>query len=78
MTAKIMETMKKLSSSDKLLRDLRTLITETRQEVARSVNSALVLVYWKVGERIRKEILEERRARYGEEIVSTLSKELAT
>jgi predicted nuclease of restriction endonuclease-like (RecB) superfamily len=76
MTAKIMETMKKLSSSDKLLRDLRTLIVEARQEVARSVNSALVLLYWKVGERIRKDILKEKRAEYGERILPTLSAKL--
>ena len=74
MTAKIMETMKKLSSSDKLLHDLRTLIPEARQDVARNVNSALL--YWKVGERIRKDVLGGKRAGYGEEILSTMSKEL--
>ena len=36
----------------------------------------LVTLYWHVGKRIREEILGEQRAAYGEEIVSTLSKEL--
>jgi predicted nuclease of restriction endonuclease-like (RecB) superfamily len=76
MTAKIMETMKKLSSSDKLLRDLRTLITEARQEVARFVNSALVILYWKVGQRIHKDVLKERRAEYGEQVLTALSTNL--
>jgi len=76
MTTKIMQPKKKLSSSDKLLHDLWTLITEARQDVARSVNSALVLLYWKVGKRIRQEILKEKRAEYGEEIVPTLSARL--
>ena len=49
----------------KLLNDLRTLIIDARQGVARRVNSALVLLYWKVGERVRKDILKEKRAEYG-------------
>jgi predicted nuclease of restriction endonuclease-like (RecB) superfamily len=59
-----------------LLNDLRDLILQARRDVARSVNSSLVLLYWKVGERIRKEILQEKRAAYGKEIVSTLSSQL--
>jgi predicted nuclease of restriction endonuclease-like (RecB) superfamily len=35
-----------------------------------------VLLYWHVGQRIRTEILQEKRAGYGEAILSTLSKEL--
>lgn len=59
-----------------LLTDVRELIVSTRQTVARGVNAALVLVYWKVGERIRRDVLKEKRAEYGEEIVSTLSAQL--
>jgi hypothetical protein len=36
---------KSLRPSDILLKDLRALITEARQDVARQVNSALVLLY---------------------------------
>jgi predicted nuclease of restriction endonuclease-like (RecB) superfamily len=60
----------------KLLDDLRSLIRQTREGVAQAVNSALVLLYWQVGSLIRTEILNEKRASYGEEILSTLSKEL--
>ena len=52
-----------------LLKDLRELITEARQDVARQVNSALVLLYWRIGKRIRQDILKEKRAEYGEQIV---------
>ena len=48
--------------SDTLFRDLRALIIEARQDVARQVNSALVLLYWRVGKRIRQDILKEKRA----------------
>ena len=61
-----------------LLGDLRQLIAEARQDVARQVNSALVLLYWRVGKRIRRDILNEKRAEYGEEIVATLSQQLVT
>lgn len=43
-------------TSKALLQDLREMITGARQDVARSVNSALVVLYWKIGLRIRKEI----------------------
>lgn len=56
--------------------DLRQLIAEARQDVARQVNSALVLLYWRVGQRIRRDVLKEKRAEYGEEIVATLSQQL--
>ena len=62
--------------SDILFQDLRVLIIEARQDVARQVNSALVFLYWRVGKRIRQDILKEKRAEYGEEIVSTVSTQL--
>jgi predicted nuclease of restriction endonuclease-like (RecB) superfamily len=59
-----------------LLTDVRELILSARQTVARGVNAALVMLYWKIGQRLRTEVLKERRAEYGKEILSTLSKEL--
>jgi len=67
--------MKRITSKV-LLKDLRELITEARQDVARQVNAALVLFYWRVGKRIRQDILKEKRAGYGEQILPTLSAEL--
>ena len=62
----------------KLLGELRTIIEAGRGAVAQAVNAGLVLLYWSVGDRIRREILGERRAKYGEEIVRTLSGQLTT
>src|SRR4030067_459465 len=59
-----------------LLKELRELIATARQDVARQVNSALVLLYWRVGKRIHQDILKEQRAGYGEQILPTLSAEL--
>jgi len=60
-----------------LLKDLRELIETARQDVARQVNSALVVLYWRIGQRIRQDILKEKRAEYGKQIVSAVSRELS-
>jgi predicted nuclease of restriction endonuclease-like (RecB) superfamily len=59
-----------------LLADVRGLILMARETVARGVNAALVLLYWKIGHRIRKDILRHQRAEYGQEILPTLSAKL--
>ena len=59
-----------------LLTDILGLIEDTRQNVARSVNSALVMLYWQIGKRIRNDVLQQQRAGYGEQIVATLSRRL--
>ncbi|MFL6261030.1 MAG: DUF1016 N-terminal domain-containing protein [Thermoanaerobaculia bacterium] len=62
--------------SNGLLAEVRDLILETRQQTARTVNAGLTLLYWQVGDRIQREILLEKRAEYGAEIVLTLSAQL--
>lgn len=59
-----------------LLHDLREIITSGREAVARTVNSALVMIYWKIGQRIHQDILDGKRAEYGKEILSTVSAKL--
>lgn len=59
-----------------LLADVRGLIEQARGHVAIAVNSAQTMLYWQVGERIRREVLGDGRADYGEQIVSTLSTQL--
>ena len=57
-----------------LLADIRQLIEETRTAVAVTVNSNLTLLYWQIGWRIHKEILNDARADYGRQIVAVLAK----
>lgn len=59
-----------------LLGDIRNLIAQSRQRLAVAVNSALTLLYWHIGQRIRNEVLQSERAAYGEQIVSTLASQL--
>ncbi|HEX3532492.1 MAG TPA: DUF1016 N-terminal domain-containing protein, partial [Thermoanaerobaculia bacterium] len=62
--------------SGAVLAEVRGLILEGRQQTARLVNAGLTLLYWKVGDCVRREILKEGRAEYGAEIVRTLSAQL--
>ncbi len=59
-----------------VLSDIRTLIESARGRVATYTNVELTMLYWRVGERIRREILKEKRAEYGQQIVATLSGQL--
>lgn len=66
----------KLPDGPELLADIRELIDLARQNVAVAVNTELTLLYWRVGHRIRQEVLKEERAEYGKKIVVTLSRQL--
>lgn len=59
-----------------LLHDVRELILSAREHVAQAVNAGLTLLYWQVGDRIRREVLKEKRAGHGERIVSSLAERL--
>ena len=59
-----------------LLGDIRALIEAARQRAASAVNSELTMLYWRIGQRIHTQVLEGRRANYGEEVVSTLAAQL--
>lgn len=64
------------TKSTTLLADVRTLILQARQGVARAVDSGMTALYWHVGRRIRQGILKEKRAAYGEKIVAALGRQL--
>lgn len=59
-----------------LLGDIRALIEAARQRATSAVNSELTMLYWRVGQRIHTQILEGKRADYGEEVLPTLSAQL--
>ena len=61
---------------ESLVADLRRLIVDAQGQAAAAVNVALTLLYWRVGDRIRREVLGAERAAYGEQIVVTLSHQL--
>ncbi len=59
-----------------LFADIRKLIDEARRRSAVSLNAELVMTYWRIGHRIKLDILQNDRADYGKEIIATLSRKL--
>ena len=59
-----------------LLHDIEHLIREARHSAAVAVNMSLTMLYWRIGNRMRLEVLGSQRAGYGEESVATLSRQL--
>src|SRR5215218_4298924 len=60
-----------------LLSDVRSLIEASRGQVARVVNSAVVLTYWGIGARIAREVMADERGEYGRRVVERLADHLA-
>ena len=59
-----------------MLADVRDMIFLARQSAAQTMNATLTTLYWQIGRRICRDILQEKRAEYGERIVSALGTQL--
>ena len=68
--------MSELIENKNLLKELKSLIASTKEQVAISVNSSLTLMYWQIGFKINEDILKNSRAEYGNEIVHAVSRQL--
>lgn len=61
-----------------LFRSISQLIEQSRQRVLITINTELVNLYWNIGNTIRKNVLLNKRAEYGEQVIAVLSRRLAT
>ncbi|MES2972720.1 MAG: PDDEXK nuclease domain-containing protein [Pseudomonadota bacterium] len=68
--------MTEVALAESVLADVRELIEQARQHVARTANSAMTMLYWRVGQRLQREVLAYGRAAYGQQILATVSQEL--
>lgn len=59
-----------------VLGDIQTLITQAKQQATVAVNASLTMMYWQIGQRINQEVLNGERAEYGKQVVSTLAEQL--
>ena len=66
----------KLQNINNLFSEVKKLIEEARQTVAVAVNATTTVLYWNIGERINREVLGNKRAEYGKEVVKSLSRNL--
>lgn len=66
----------KSNKTSELFFEIKTLIEQSRNNVAIAVNSEITSLYWHVGRTIKREILNNKRAEYGKEIIGKLSAQL--
>ena len=55
-----------------LFTDICQIIETARRRVALTANAELTLMYWHIGNRINTDVLQNQRAEYGKQIVSTV------
>ena len=56
--------------------EIKSLIENSKQNIAISINAEMTLLYWQIGQRINMEILQGARANYGKQVVFLLSQNL--
>jgi predicted nuclease of restriction endonuclease-like (RecB) superfamily len=61
---------------NQLYDDIIRLIEEARNFVANTSNATITLLYWKIGNCINTDLLDNQRAEYGKQIVSLLATQL--
>lgn len=71
-----METNSLSAISQQLITDLRQIIDSARTRVATTANYELTAMYWHIGNRINRDILNNERAEYGKQIVSQVATQL--
>jgi hypothetical protein len=62
---------------DTLIGELSQMIDQAKESIASTVNSRITLLYWNIGKRVRKEILNDERAEYGQSIVAAVARQLS-
>jgi predicted nuclease of restriction endonuclease-like (RecB) superfamily len=67
---------KEIQQNNNLIEEIKGFINEAKGTVAITANSALTILYWNIGHRINNEILQNKRADYGQQIIRALSKKL--
>jgi predicted nuclease of restriction endonuclease-like (RecB) superfamily len=60
-----------------LFAEVSSLIEEARRTLAQRANSTTVFLFWRIGQTINADILNNQRAEYGQQIVSRLATQLS-
>jgi predicted nuclease of restriction endonuclease-like (RecB) superfamily len=68
--------MELINYEDRLFYEISELIEQSRKAVYKSASSITVILFWQIGNRINADILENKRAEYGKQIVSLLATQL--
>jgi predicted nuclease of restriction endonuclease-like (RecB) superfamily len=68
--------MELMNGDNTLFIEISSLIEQSRRAIYAQASSATVLLFWEIGRRINADVLENKRAGYGKQIVSKLSTQL--
>jgi len=60
-------------AENQLYQDVCFLIENTRQRLATTVNAEACVMHWQIGKRIKEDVLYNKRAEYGKQIIKNLS-----
>ena len=71
-----MQVVQNVHTDNNLLSEIKQLIDSTKSQVSVTVNSAMTMMYWHIGDRINRELLGGERAAYGKQIVANISRAL--
>jgi len=63
-------------NNNSLFQSIVSLIDNARKRVATTINSELTLLYWNIGKEINQNILQNKRADYGKQLISELAQKL--
>jgi predicted nuclease of restriction endonuclease-like (RecB) superfamily len=72
-----MPNQKKPLPNDILFLELSTLIEKSKKKAISQAQSAVSILFWQIGKRINEEILHNKRAEYGKQIVPDLAEKLS-
>jgi hypothetical protein len=59
-----------------LYEDISVMIEQSRRDIFINARNETIFLFWKIGQRINNEVLQNKRADYGKQIVVTLSRQL--
>jgi predicted nuclease of restriction endonuclease-like (RecB) superfamily len=63
-------------AESQLYQDVCFLIENTRQRLATTVNAEACIMHWQIGKRIKEDVLCNKRAEYGKQIIKNLAEKL--
>jgi len=67
-----------IDSNNNLYNDIAAIIENGRREIYMQANRGTVMIFWQIGKRINEDILNNKRADYGKQIVSALTTQLTS
>jgi predicted nuclease of restriction endonuclease-like (RecB) superfamily len=71
-----MPNLKKSENISTLYNNIKNIIDTSKQEAVVQVNKTMIISYWEIGEHLKKEILKDERAVYGQDVIKQMSEKL--